>query len=100
MPIIAVLLDGLLIICRSMVGRALLALGMGYVSFRGFDLTIAWLLTQIQADFAGMPPEVISFLGYLWVDKAISMIFSAYSVALSVKLAGQLNITKLMVKGG
>jgi hypothetical protein len=92
-------LGGLITICGSLVGRVLLALGMGYVTFKGFDLTVSWLLTQIKANFAGMPADVVSFLGWLWVDKAIGMIFSAYSVAMVAKLAGNTNVTKLVTKG-
>lgn len=98
MPFLMPLLGGLLSICSTMVGRVLLALGIGYVTFSGFDLTVAWLLTSIKNSFAGMPSEVVSFLAYLWVDKAIGMIFSAYSAAMLVKLAGNASITKMVTK--
>jgi hypothetical protein len=100
MPIIMALLGGLMTIAGSLVGRVLLALGLGYVTFKGFDLTVAWLLVQIKANFVGMPADVVSFLGWLWVDKAIGMIFSAYTVAMLAKLAGSANVTKMVTKGG
>lgn len=100
MPLVMSLLGGLLTLCGSLVGRVLLALGMGYVTFKGFDLTVAWLLAQIKTNFTGMPADVVSFLGWLWVDKAIGMVFSAYSVAMIAKLAGSANVTKLVTKGG
>jgi hypothetical protein len=93
------LLGGLLSITGSLVGRVLLALGIGYATFKGFDVSVAWLLTQIKTNIGGMPVEVVSLLGYLWVDKAIGMIFSAYSAALLVKMAGQANVTKMVTKG-
>lgn len=99
MPIVMAILGGFLSIAGSLVGRVLLALGMGYVTFKGFDLTVSWLLVQIKSNLQGMPAEVVSFMGWLWVDKAISMIFSAYSVALLAKLAGNANLTKLVTKG-
>lgn len=99
MPLLMSLLGGLLTIAGSMVGRVLLALGMGFVTFKGFDLTVSWLLTQIKGYIGGMPADVVSFLAWCWVDKAIGMVFSAYSAAIAVKLAGGTGITKLVTKG-
>ena len=100
MPALLYSLGGLLLsLVGSMVGRVLVALGMGYATFKGFDLTIAFLLTHIKNNFAGMPAETVSFLAWLWVDKAIGMIFASYSVAMLAKLAGNVNITKMVTKG-
>lgn len=99
MPLLMSLLGGLLTIAGSMVGRILLALGMGYVSYSGFDILVGWLLNQIKADIGSMPSDVVQFLAYLWVDRAISMVFGAYSAAIVVKLAGSTKITKLVTKG-
>lgn len=99
LALVRVLIGGLLTVCGSMVGRVLLALGMGYVTYSGFDLTIGWLLAQIKANFSAMPLQVVNFLAFLWVDKAIGMIFSAYSAALLVKLGGSGKLTRLITKG-
>lgn len=82
----------------ALVGRVLLALGMGYVTYTGFDTSITWLLDQIKTNMASMPGEIVSFLAWLWVDKAIAMIFAAYSAALAVKMAGGSKLTKLITK--
>lgn len=100
MPLLMSLLGGLLTIAGSMVGRVLLALGMSFVTFKGFDLTVSWLLNQIKAYMGGMPADVLSFLAWCWVDKAIGMVFSAYTAAIAVKVAGGTGITKLVTKGG
>jgi hypothetical protein len=92
------LLGGLLSIAGSMVGRVLLALGMSYVTYTGFDLSINWLLSDIKNNMSSLPSEVVSFLAWCWVDKAIGMLFSAYSAALVVKLAGGTTLTKLVTK--
>jgi hypothetical protein len=92
------LLGGLLTIAGSMVGRVLLALGMSYVTYSGFDLSINWLLNRIKDNMSSLPSEVVSFLAWCWVDKAIGMLFSAYSAALVVKLAGGTTLTKLITK--
>ena len=92
------LLGGLATLAGPMVGRILLALGMGYVTFKGFDILIGWLLTSIKTNMSGMPAETVNFLAYLWVDKAISTIFSAYTAAAMIKMAGSSSITKLITK--
>lgn len=99
MPLITALLGGLLTICGSLVGRVLIALGMAYVTYSGFDVVINWLLDKIKADMNSMPADVVNFMAFLWVDKAIGMVFSAYGAALAVKMAGSTKITKLVTKG-
>jgi hypothetical protein len=99
MPFLMPLLGGLLTICGSLVGRVLLALGIGYVTYTGFDLSISWLLNQIKSNISAMPSQIVSFLAWLWVDKAISIIFSAYSAAVLIKLGTSTKLTKMVVKG-
>lgn len=94
------LLGGFLSIAGSMVGRVLIALGISYVTYSGFDLSVSWLLAQIKSNFDGMGADTVAFLAWLWVDKAIGMIFSAYSAALVIKMAGGTTLTKMVTKGG
>jgi hypothetical protein len=98
MPFLMSLLGGLLSVCGSMVGRVLLALGIGFVTYKGFDTSISWLLSQVQSNMSAMPAQIASFLAFLWVDKAISMVFAAYSAALVVKV-GTAGFSKMVVKG-
>lgn len=98
MPLLMSLLGGLLTIAGSVVGRVLIALGMGFVTYSGFDVAITWLLTSIKSSLSAMPADVLAFLAYMWVDKAISLVFSAYGAAIAVKLAGSTKLTKLVTK--
>ncbi len=97
MPLIAAMLGGLLTICGSMVGRVLIALGLSYVTYSGFNLGADWLFADIKSSMGAMPSEILSFLGWMWVDRALSMIFSAYAVALAFKTVGG-NLSKLVRK--
>lgn len=99
MPLLTALLGGLLTICGSMVGRVLLALGLSYATYTGFDVSINWLLSQVKTNFSSMPTEILNFLAWLWVDKAISMLFSAYSAAMVIKVGTSGKLTKLVRKG-
>lgn len=98
MPFLISLGGMFLSLMGSFVGRALVALGISYVTYSGFDVGITWLLTQIKSNIGSMPAEVISFLGFMWVDKAIGIIFSAYAAALVVKMAGSTTFTKMITK--
>jgi hypothetical protein len=96
--LIRALWGAFLMIAPSLVGRILLALGIGFVTYEGFNVGIDWLHSQIISNFASMDTDILSFLGWLWVDKAIGVLFSAYSAAIAVKLAGGTSITKMIFK--
>lgn len=99
MPLLMALGGLLLNLVSSVAGRALLALGMGFVTYKGFDTGVNFLLQQIKDNIAGLPVEIINFLAFLWVDKAIGMIFSAYAAAAAIRLASSGSLTKLVTKG-
>lgn len=83
----------------SVVGRALLALGISFVTFKGADTSVTWLLDQIKGNISALDPRIVQFLAWLWVDKAITMIFSAYTAATVIRMAGGSSITKMVTKG-
>jgi hypothetical protein len=99
MPLILNIAGLLLTLASSLPGRVLLALGMSYVTYSGFDTSVNWLLDQVKSNMSQMGADTVSFLAWLWVDKAIGMIFAAYTAALTVKMAGSTKLTKLVTKG-
>lgn len=72
----------------SLVGRVLIALGVGFVTYKGIDLGIGVLKTTAINGLQGMPSDAVNLAGYLWLDKAISVIFSSVVVALSMRTVG------------
>lgn len=100
MPLLWALGGLLLNLVGSIAGRALLALGMGFVTYKGMNVGIDWLMNQIKSNVAGLPNDIVQFLAYLWVDKAISMLFAAYAAAALIRMAGSDSMTKLVTKGG
>lgn len=98
MPLVVALLGGLARISGFLVGRVLLALGLSYVTFKGFDIGVDWLLGQIKGGIGSMPSEIVDFLAFLWVDKAIGVMFSCWTACMAVKMLGGGAITKLMMK--
>ena len=82
----------------SLVGRALLALGVGFVTFSGFSLLGDWVFALIQSNVSALPAEISSFVAWLWVDKALSLVMSAWTAALAIKTAGGADLTRMVIR--
>ena len=82
---LAALFGGFLQVAGSLVGRVLLSLGIGYVTFTGVDLALTAVrdmaFAQLDASSSAMP-VVRQFLGVFQVGTCFNIIFSAYSARL------------------
>lgn len=72
----------------TLVGRAVLALGIGFVTYKGIDIGMQSLQENAIDSMKGIPAGMIGLMGYLWIDKAITVIFSAITVAITFKTIG------------
>lgn len=82
---IPALVGALRVAVASMVVRGFMALGFGFVSYKGIDLAVGKLKDAAISGLQGIPADALTLVGYLWLDKALSVIFSAVVVALSMK---------------
>lgn len=83
MPVfLAAFLGGLISAASSIVGRVLLALGVGFVAYSGITATLDWLQAQVVANLQGLPGRVVQLLGVLQVDVSVSILFSAVAARL------------------
>jgi hypothetical protein len=96
--LIAALIGAFASAVASLVGRVLIALSLSFVTYKGLSVATDFLYAQMQSYFLSIPPAILSLLGYLWVDKAINLMFSAYTAALAIKMAGGTTIKKLVTK--
>lgn len=78
-PFIASLIGGFLQVAGSMVGKVLLALGFGYVTYSGLDASFGWIKTQISASFGGLPAQALAVLSAARVGSAVAVVMSAIS---------------------
>lgn len=85
---ISALLGALATAMGSLAGRVLLALGFGFVTYKGVDFGIASLKQFVISGVQGMPAEALGLVGYLWLDKALTMVFSACATALTMRTVG------------
>lgn len=75
--LLATLLGGLIEITSTLVGRALIALGISAITFTGMSTSLAWLKTQAVDAFQLLPADIVALLAYMKVGTSISIIFSA-----------------------
>lgn len=88
----------LLTVAGSLAGRVLVALGIGFVTYKGVDVTTTFLSDQVKANINGLPVDVINFLAFCWIDKGIGMIFSTWTACIAVSGLAS-GLTKMRIKG-
>lgn len=96
--IIPAIVGALTYAVTTLVGRVLLALGIGYVTYTGFNFVLDQVFTLVQSSFQGLPSDISRFLAFMWVDKAVSLIFSAYSAVFAVRSLGSHTFTRMIIK--
>lgn len=79
----------------SLIGRAILVLGIGFVTYTGIDLALGAMLNAVIGGVRNIGGDAVMLLGYLWVDKAISVMSSA--VVASVAMRGVGGAVKRMI---
>jgi len=99
MPIfVAALLGGLLQVLGSVVGRVMLAIGLGYASYTGLSTLLTWAKSNIESNIGALGSVAVGILGTLKVDVAISIIFSAMTIRLVLKGLTSDSMKKIIVK--
>lgn len=99
MPLLflSALLGGLATAMGSFVFRAILALGIGTITYTGLSVAINSIKSSVVSSFSGMPADMVGLLGYLWVDKCLSIVFSAVVTALTMRLVSG-SLKKVVIK--
>lgn len=100
MPLwVAALVGGLVQVAGTLVGRVLLSLGIGYVTFTGVDTSLSWASSQFVTAMSGLPAATVQLAGLLKVGTCVSMLLSA--VAARLLLGGLTSgaLTKFALKG-
>ncbi len=78
MPVIIAAVGGMLIqLVGSLIGRALIALGLSVVTYTGMSTSLGWMKQQAIASVGGLPGDVAMLLSYMKVGVALSIVTSA-----------------------
>lgn len=98
MPIfIAALLGGLVSVAGSLVGRILISLGIGYVTYTGVSVALGAISSEIQGYFTGAPSTVVAMLGMFKADVCVSIITSAIVARLTLNGLTSGALTKMKI---
>ncbi len=92
------LLGGLVSIVGSLVGRVLVALGIGYASYTGLSVLLDFLKAQVISRLAGSSAEIIAVLSLGKFDVCVNILFSALAARLVLQGLTSDTITKMVLK--
>lgn len=99
MPIfIAAMWTAFLALLPTVVGRVLLALGIGYLSYRGINEAFTIARETLFQNLTGLSAVTLQLAGVLQIGTAINILTSSYLAKLAV--AGIINgvVTKMVFK--
>jgi len=93
------LLGGLVSVAGTLVGKVLLSLGIGFVTYIAVDTTISWATSTFVSGMAGIPLIAYKVAGLLKVGVCVSMMTSALTTRLVMGgLTAGGSITKMVQK--
>ena len=98
MPLVALLWGFFYTAIGSIVGRILLTLGMGLVTYTGIDLLLGAARTQIFSSFAASGAVFLQFAGVLQLGTAINILLSAVVMRFTLSGVTAGSITKMVTK--
>lgn len=99
MPLFLVALVGALgSIAANMVGRVLIALGIGYVTYQGLDAGLDFLKSMVFNNLTTSYPEISAALSMLNIGKAVNVTFSAIVARNLIDGMTAGNLTKSKIK--
>ncbi len=81
---VAALLGPLLSLTGNFVGRVLLSLGLGFITYQGINAGLQWILQAITANLASVNGIIAGIMGVLRVDQVITILLSAVAVRLTM----------------
>jgi hypothetical protein len=101
MPLLAsAILGGLLSLMGSLVGRAILALGFGFVEYAGISTLVSYVVSEVNAsmtNFAGVS-GMMAWAGFMRIDIHISILLSAIGVKVLMNSLGGATVRRLIQK--
>lgn len=100
--IISALLGGLISLVGSLVGRVLVALGLGFVEYQGISTLISTITQQATAAFGGFEGSglagILAWAGFFQLDVHISILVSAIGVKVFLNAMGGASVKRLVNK--
>lgn len=70
----------------NILGVVIKLLGIGVVSFIGFNVVITGIKAFVVSRYQGIPSDLLQILSLMKVDTGIALVFAAMSIALTIKM--------------
>jgi hypothetical protein len=80
--IIAALWGAFYSMIGALVGRVIIALGLGVISYTGVSVTLGWLKSKFAESAAALPADVLGMMAMMKIGETVSIIMSAIIVRL------------------
>lgn len=100
MPLfIAALIGALVQAAGTLVGKVLISLCIGFVTFTGVDASIDWAKSEFLSGLSSIPTQAVALAGLMKVGVCVSMITSAFTAKLTLMgLASGSKLTRMVTK--
>jgi hypothetical protein len=95
---ISMLMGALGLSMKSLLGKALTALGIGFVTYHGINLTINSIKADALSWLGHVPPQLIGAVGMLRLTESLSVICSAVLAKYVVMGLSNGSLTRMITK--
>lgn len=100
MPLlIQALLGGLIQVAGTLVGRVLVSLGIGFVTYTGINLFFDSAKTSLIAAISAQAPVVVQLAGVLQIGTCVNIMISAALAKLALQGLTNGSLTRMITKG-
>jgi hypothetical protein len=96
--IIAALWGALIALVETLVGKVLVSLAIGYVTYTGVDASLAWAKAQFLSGLTGLPASALGLAATMKVGVCVSMLLSAVTARLTLAGLTSGTIKRMVVK--
>ncbi|TMI98611.1 MAG: DUF2523 domain-containing protein [Alphaproteobacteria bacterium] len=95
---LAALIGALVEAAGTLVGKVLISLCIGYVTYTGIDSSIDWARDEFLSARGGLPAAAVQLAGLLKVGVCLSMLLSAVTARLTLMGLKSGVMTRMVVK--
>lgn len=74
----------LMAMCEPLIAKIFLLLGFSIVSIVGVEIAVSAIKSQVVSGMSSMPAVWLQFALYLWIGKALGIVFGAMTFKLTL----------------
>lgn len=70
---------------ESLIWRAVGILGFGFTTYTGVGVFLDGIRDKVISSISGQSADIVNLIGFFWLDKGITIIFSAYAMVFAFR---------------